>query len=177
MVLKSLTQRSECVVAKSRRLRVITKCLVCYSMRLGVPFIAPSQLRVVGDPIGRQFLPSVGWRTGQSGAPPDINSSYLVPDLLPYRAHSTVGPSVPLAHWTMSDAHRTVWCDQLTVGAGHASLADCTVDRWRGRLWLIGQSTVFFMRATSSSPGQPGHRTLSGAHRTVRCTTGWCWFG
>jgi hypothetical protein len=38
-------------------------------MRLGVPFIAPRKLRVVGDPIGRQFLPSVGWRNGQSGVP------------------------------------------------------------------------------------------------------------
>jgi hypothetical protein len=108
------------------------------SMRIGVPFIAPRQLGVVGDQIGRQFLPSVGWRTRQSGAPPDMNSSCSVPDLLPYRAQSTVGHSVPLTH-------RTVRCDQPTVGAGHASLADCAVDRW---------------------PRAPL------AHRTVRCTTG-----
>jgi hypothetical protein len=37
-------------------------------MRLGVPFIAPRQLEAIGDPIGRQFLPSVGWRTVQSSA-------------------------------------------------------------------------------------------------------------
>jgi hypothetical protein len=103
---------------------------------LGVSFIAPRQLGAVRDPIGRQFLPSVGWRTGQSGAPPDMNSSRPVPDLLPYRAQSTVGPSVLLAH-------QTVWCDQPTVGAGHASPADCTVNRW---------------------PRSPL------AHRTVRCT-------
>jgi hypothetical protein len=102
------------------------ECLVYCSMRLGVPFIAPRQLEAVGDPIGRQFLPSVGWCTG----PPDINSSCLVPDLLPYRAHPTVGPSVPLAHRTPSGAHRTVRCDHLTVGAGHASPADCAADRW-----------------------------------------------
>jgi hypothetical protein len=41
------------------------------SMRLGVSFIAPRQLGAVGGQQGRQFLPSVGWRTGQSGAPPD----------------------------------------------------------------------------------------------------------
>jgi hypothetical protein len=41
------------------------------SMRLGVPFIAPRQLGVVESNPGRQFLPSVAWRTGQSGAPPD----------------------------------------------------------------------------------------------------------
>jgi hypothetical protein len=45
------------------------------SMRLGVPFIAPRQLGAVGAPFGRQFLPSVGWCTGQSGAPPDMNSA------------------------------------------------------------------------------------------------------
>jgi hypothetical protein len=41
------------------------------SMRLGVPFIAPRQLGAVESIPGRQFLPSVAWRTGQSGAPPD----------------------------------------------------------------------------------------------------------
>jgi hypothetical protein len=40
-------------------------------MRLGVPFIAPRQLGAVESTPGRQFLPSVAWRTGQSGAPPD----------------------------------------------------------------------------------------------------------
>jgi hypothetical protein len=45
------------------------------SMRLRVPFIAPRQLGVVGSPFGRQFLPFVGWRTGQSGAQPDMNSA------------------------------------------------------------------------------------------------------
>jgi hypothetical protein len=40
-------------------------------MRLGVPFIAPRQLGAVESNPGRQFLPSVAWRTGQSGAPPD----------------------------------------------------------------------------------------------------------
>jgi hypothetical protein len=37
-------------------------------MRLGVPFIAPRQLGAVESNLGRQFLPSVDWRTGQSGA-------------------------------------------------------------------------------------------------------------
>jgi hypothetical protein len=40
------------------------------SMRLGVPFIAPRQLGAVESNQGRQFLPSVACRTGQSGAPP-----------------------------------------------------------------------------------------------------------
>jgi hypothetical protein len=46
-------------------------CLVYFSMRLGVPFIAPRQLEAVENIPGRQFLPSVDWHTGQSGAPPD----------------------------------------------------------------------------------------------------------
>jgi hypothetical protein len=75
-------------------------------MHLGVPFIAPRQLGVVEVPIGMQFLPSVWWHTRQSGAPPDMNSSRPVPDLLPYLA-------------------------QPTIGAGHASPADYAADRWQ----------------------------------------------
>jgi hypothetical protein len=51
---------------------MLTECLVCSSMRLGVPFIAPRQLGAVECIPGRHFLHSVDWRTGQSGAPPDI---------------------------------------------------------------------------------------------------------
>jgi hypothetical protein len=64
------------------------------------PFYIPSQLGAVGDPFGRQFLPSIGWRTRQSGAPPDMNSPCPLPDLLPFLAKPTVAPSVLLAHWT-----------------------------------------------------------------------------
>jgi hypothetical protein len=45
--------------------------LVCCSMRLGVPFIAPRQLEAVGTPFGRQFLPSVRRCTGLSGGAPN----------------------------------------------------------------------------------------------------------
>jgi hypothetical protein len=65
-------------------------------------FYSPRQLRAVGDQLGRQFLPSVGWRTGQSGAPPDMNSTYPVLDLLPFLAKPTVGSFVPLAHRILS---------------------------------------------------------------------------
>jgi hypothetical protein len=37
--------------------------LVFSSMRLGVPFIAPTQLGAVVDNLGRQFMPSVEWCT------------------------------------------------------------------------------------------------------------------
>jgi hypothetical protein len=50
---------------------MLKECLDVFSMRQGVPFIAPRQLGAVESIVGRQFLPSVDWRTGQSGAPPD----------------------------------------------------------------------------------------------------------
>jgi hypothetical protein len=106
-------------------------------MRLGVPFIAPRQLGAVGDPIGRQFLPSVGWRTGQSGAPPDMNSSSPVPDLLPFLAQSIVGPSVSLAHWTVSDVTNR----PLARATRRPMIVQPTVGR--ERRWLTGQSGEF----------------------------------
>jgi hypothetical protein len=104
-------------------------CLVYSSMRLGVPFIAPRQLGAVESILGRQFLPSVARRTGQSGA-----------DLFPYLAKPTVADSEPLAHRTLSGAHRTVRCPLVTVGSAtrHARNSRPTVglaDRW-----LTGQS-------------------------------------
>jgi hypothetical protein len=59
------------MLAESRRLRMFNGGLVFSSMRVGVSFIAPRQLGAIGAPFGRQFLPSIRWRTGQSGAPPD----------------------------------------------------------------------------------------------------------
>jgi hypothetical protein len=73
---------------------------------LGVPFIAPRQLGAVESIPGRQFLPSVAWRTGQSGA-----------DFFPVLAQPTVGDLEPLAH-------RTVQCPLLTVGSATRH-ADC----------------------------------------------------
>jgi hypothetical protein len=121
--LKSHTQRIEYVEAESGCLSMLRECLVFCSMRQRVPFIAPRQLGAAVDQFGRQFLPSVEWCTGQSGAPPDNSCSSPVRDLLPYRAQPTVGPH----DWL---AHRIVWCAQPTVVAGHASPADCAVDRW-----------------------------------------------
>jgi hypothetical protein len=75
-------------------------------MSLGVPFIAPRQLGAVESIPGRQFLPSVAWRTGQSGAPPDTVRCRS-PSLF---GEPTVGTLEPLAHQTLSGAHRTVRC-------------------------------------------------------------------
>jgi hypothetical protein len=168
------------------RLRMFNGCLGVCSMCLGVPFIAPRQLGAFGVPFGRQFFPSVGWRTGQFSAPPDMNSPCPVPDLLPFLVKPTVEPLVPLAHRTLSGAHRTVRCDQVTVGLGHVSPVDRAADRWpRAPLahwivWCTPDSPVNFSRGAldefprveaSLGTGQ------SDAHRTVRCTPGWCMFG
>jgi hypothetical protein len=105
-------------------------------MRLGVPFIAPRQLGAVGGNFGRQILPSVGWRTGQSGAPPDTQCKRFGADLFPFLAQMTVA-----APWQL--AHRTVRCPLPTVGTPtcRARIAWPTVgvvDRW-----LTGQSGEF----------------------------------
>jgi hypothetical protein len=138
--LKSLTQRNECTVTKSGCLRMLSECLCSSSMRLGVPFIAPRQLGAVEDQQGWLSLPSVEWRTGQSGAPPDSHCRRSDADLLPFLAQMTVVALGWLAHRTLSGAHRTVRCPLPTFGAGHASHVDCAADRCAGDRWLTGQS-------------------------------------
>jgi hypothetical protein len=142
--LKSITRSIKCAETECGSIRLLSECLGDSSMCLGVPFIAPRQLGAVGGQQGRQFLPSVGWRTGQSGAPPDNHCSCPVRDLLPILAQSTVATSGQLAH-------RTVRCT-----------SDSPVppaDRWRGPHVARGLR------------GRP-LRWRSLAHRTVRCTTG-----
>jgi hypothetical protein len=177
MELKTLTQRIKCMKLESWSLRMLSECLGDSSMRLGVPFIAPRQLGAVGGQLGRPKWPSVGWCTGQSGAPPDGPCSCPVHDLLPFLAHPTVGPRDRLVHQTLFGAHRTVRCAQLTIATGHVSPADCATDRYAGDRWLTRQSgappdspvnyshvaPMLLPRATSSP------RTT---HRTVWCTTG-----
>jgi hypothetical protein len=122
---------------------MLRECLVFCSIRLGVLFTASRQLGVVGHQFGRQFLPSVEWCTGQSGAPPDSHCSGPMRDLLPYRAQRTIGPRDRLAHRTLSGAHRIVRCAQPTVGATTCRMLieRPTFGRWRR--WLTGQSGEF----------------------------------
>jgi hypothetical protein len=134
MELKSLTQRIKCVEAESRCLSMLREYLVLCSMRQGVSFIAPWQLGVVGDQFGRQFLPSVEWCTGQSGAPPDSHCSSPVRDLLPYQAQPTVGPWDRLAHQTLSGVPNR----PLARAMHRPRIARPTVGHWR--CWLTGQS-------------------------------------
>jgi hypothetical protein len=138
--LKSLTQSIKCAETECGGLRMLSECLGDSSMRLGVPFIAPSQLGVVGGQQGRQKLPSVGWCIGQSGVPPDSHCRQSGVDLFPILAQTTIVDPWQLAHRTLSGAHRRVRCPLATVGAGHASPADCMTDRCAGDRWLTGQS-------------------------------------
>jgi hypothetical protein len=147
MVLKSLSQRIECARMESWCLGIIKECLGDSSMRLGVPFIAPRQLRAVGTQQGRQFLPSVGWRTGQPGAPPDNHCSMFGADLLP----SWRSRSLDLrAGWRTG--HSPVHTRQS--GAPSRLLA------WATRRARIARPTVAL--AAVGSPDSPVH------HRIVR---------
>jgi hypothetical protein len=129
--LKSLRKSIKCTETECGRFRMLKVCLGDSSMRLGVPFIAPRQLGVVGGILERQFLPSVGWHIGQSGVPPDSPCSCPVRDLLPFQAHPTVAVLQQLVH-------RTVRCPLLTVGSPtrRTRIARPTVgavDRWLHR--------------------------------------------
>jgi hypothetical protein len=125
--LKSLTRSIKCAETECVSLRMLSEYLGSSTMRLGVPFIAPRQLGAVGGQQGRLSLPSVGWRTGQplfmSGA----------------RSPSYSGAD-DRCRFVAVGAPDTVRCPLPTIGAGHASLADCAADRCAGGRWLTGQS-------------------------------------
>jgi hypothetical protein len=146
-------------------------------MRLGVPFIAPRQLGAVESIPGRQILPSVVWRTGQSGAPPNtVRCEFLsffgeadrwhlravgAPDTVRCTPDSSMPPS---DRWL-----------------GHVSRADRAADRWPDR--PLAHRTV---RCTPDNPvnfnrmplitsrEQQVRLSLPGAPDTVWCTTGHC---
>jgi hypothetical protein len=121
---------------------MLSECLGDSSMRLGVPFIAPRQLGVIGGKLGRPSLPSVEWRTGQSGAPPDsycslsgvrLPSKSGTDDRCSSRPVGAPDSPVPPAHrWSC-----------------HASPVDCAADRWRWR--PLAHRTV---RCTTGQSGE-----------------------
>jgi hypothetical protein len=156
-----LSQRIKCAESKSWCLGMLRECLVYSSMRLGVPFIAPRQLGAVECIPGRQFLPSVAWRTGHC----------------PVRISFLLWRSRPLAFWSR---WRTEHCLVHTGQSGaHVSRADRAADRWPGR--PLAHRTV---RCTPDSPVNYSRTSLitsreqlvrlsqPGAPDTVRCTIG-----
>jgi hypothetical protein len=125
-----LSQRIECAELESWCLGTLRECFVCSSIRLGVPFIAPRQLGAVESIPGRQFLPSVAWRTGQSGAPSDtvrcrFLSFFSEADRRRFRA---VG-ALDTVRWTPDSPVPP--SDRWLC---HASRADYAADRWLDRL-------------------------------------------
>jgi hypothetical protein len=137
-------------------------------MRLGVPFIAPRQLGAVECIPGRHFLPSIDWRTGQSGAPSDIVRCGFVSffgEADRWRLRAVGAPDSPVppsSRWF-----------------GHVSRVDRAADRWPGR--PLAHRTV---RCTPDSPVNYSRTPLiysrerqvrlsqPGTPDTVRCTTG-----
>jgi hypothetical protein len=150
--LKSLRKSIKCAETECGRFRMLKVCFGISSMRLGVSFIALRQLGAVGRILGRQFLPSVGcgcpvvhrtvrWRTGQSGAPPDIHCSLSGADLLPKMAQPTVAELRQLAHRPLSGAscrplERATRCPRIwrpTVGLAAVGSPDSPVHYWTVR--------------------------------------------
>jgi hypothetical protein len=146
-------------------------------MRLGVPFIAPRLLGAVECIPGRQFLPSVAWRTGQSGAPPNtvrcrFLSFFGEADRWRFGAVGAPGtvrctpdsPVPPSSHWH-----------------DHTSRLDYAADRWPSRplahrtVWCTPDSPMNYSRTPLiTSREQLVDRLWPGAPDTVRCTTEHC---
>jgi hypothetical protein len=102
-------------------------------------------------------------------------------DLFLILAQPTVEDLEPLAHRTLSGAHRTVWCPHQTVGPAtrHARIARPTVgsaDRWlTGQSGAPPDSPVIYSRTPPfNSRERPFHQSQPGALDIVRCTTGHC---
>jgi hypothetical protein len=139
-------------------------------MRLGVPFIAPRQLGAIESNLGRQFLPSVVWRTGQSGA--RFLSLNGEADRCRFGSRWRTGhvrctpdsPVPPSSRWL-----------------GHVSRADRAADRWPGRplahrtVQCTPDGPVNYSRTPPMKSREQRVRTSQpGAPDTVRCTTGHC---
>jgi hypothetical protein len=137
-------------------------------MRLGVPFIAPRQLGAVESNLGRLILPSVDWRTGQSGARfPSINGAVdrWQPESRWRTGHVRCTPDRPVppsSRWL-----------------GHVSRADRAADRWPCRplahrtVRCTPDSPVNYSRTSPvNSRERPLRSSQPGAPDTVRCTTG-----
>ena len=161
---------NDCVKVRTRSLGMLRVCFGNFSKRLGVPFIAPRQLGAVGGQQGRPKLPSVGWCTGQSGAPPNSHCSCPVHDLLPILAQTTIADSWQLAHRTLPGAP----CRPLAWSTRRPRIARPTV-----ALAAVGSpdSPVNYSRTTpTNSRKWPVHQKPAWRtghcpvhHQTVRC--------
>jgi hypothetical protein len=116
-----------------------------------------------------------------TGAPdsPVHHRTLSCADLFPYLAKPTVGALEPLAHRTLSGAHRTVRCPLLAVGSA--------TRRARIKRPTVGPATVGSLDTVRCTPDslvnysrtpiissreQQVRLSQPGASDTVRCTTG-----
>jgi hypothetical protein len=145
------------------------------SMRLGVPFIAPRQLGTVESNLGRLILPSIDWRTGQSGAHRTLSGARFL---------SLTGAA---DRWQTESRWRTghVRCTPdssvppSSRWLGHVSRADRAADRWPSRplahrtVRCTPDSPVNYSRTSPvNSRERPLRSIQPGAPDTVRCTIG-----
>jgi hypothetical protein len=107
-------------------------------MRLGVPFIALRQLGAVESNLGRQSLPYVAWRTGQSSAHRTLSGARFL------SLNGVADRWLPESRWRTGHVRCTP--DRPVPPSSrclsHVSRTDRAADRWLTR--------------------------QSGAHRTVR---------
>jgi hypothetical protein len=155
-----LSQRIKCAELESWCLGMLRECLVYSSMRLGVSFIAPRQLGAVESIPGRQFLPSVDWRTRHC----PVQISFLFWCSRPLEIWSRWRTGHFLVHTRQSGApFRPLGRPRVTRGLRGRPLARPTVGS--------PDSPVNFSRTPPTiSQGRPFHQSQSGAPDTVRCT-------
>jgi hypothetical protein len=144
-------------------------------MRLGVPFIAPRQLGAVESNLGRQFLPSVVWRTGQSGAHRTLSGARFL------SLNGEVDRWQTWSRWRTGHVRCTPDSPvpPSSRWLGHVSRADRATDRWPGRplahrtVRCTPDSPVNYSRTSPvNSRERPVCSSQPGAPDTVRCTTG-----
>jgi hypothetical protein len=136
-----------------------------------VPFIAPRQLGVVGDLIGKQFLPSVGWRTGHEQYMSGTRSPSLsgAPERWTFGSVGTPdSPVWPTDHWRRPRVARRLRCRPL---------AACAVDSPDSPVIFSCGAFAFSRAWRVRRWSRWGTAHWRGHHGTVRCTTGCCWFG
>jgi hypothetical protein len=182
---------NKCARMKCEWSTMLKGCLVCFSMRLGVPFIAPRQLGAVESIPGRQFLPSVActtehcpvrisfliwrsrplqilsrWRTGHCPMHTGQSGAPLWPLARPCVTRGILG--WPLAWLTVGSPdspvhHRTVrWFIAVHFPRATTSPVNGSSD-----------SPVIYSRTPpSKSREQPVRPSQPGAPDTIRCTTG-----
>jgi hypothetical protein len=141
-------------------------------MHLGVPFIAPRQLGAVESNLGRQFLPSVVWRTGQFGAHRTLSGARFL------SFYGKADRWQPWSRWRTGHVRCTPDSPvpPSSRWLGHVSRADRATDCWPGR--PLAHRTV---RCTPDSPvnysrtspvnfrERPVRSSQPGAPDTVRC--------